>query len=335
VLGVDATDHGAVVAALRGYDLAASALGPFHRFELPLARAAIEAGVDYASVCDEWQAAEAVLDQLAAPARAAGVRVVTGLGASPGITSIGIRYVAGKLDRVRRADISVYQPLDAGGGEAVLRHMLFIMSGDVAIWRGGKRVEIPACSEHRVVEFPRFGGIDVWNMGHAEPVTLPRYFPGIEEVTFFMGFGRGSALFIQPARLGVFSRPRVVDLTVRGALAVARLAGRRAPSPGAVRIDVWGDRQGGEVHRMGCGVGGMRATTGLALSVGAQMLARREILTRGGGVYAPEACLEPELFLAGLRARGIEAFEDLAMTRPIGVTPPRAGAGVAAAVAAR
>jgi hypothetical protein len=48
------------------------------------------------------------------------------------------------------------------------------------------------------------------------------------------------------------------------------------------------------------------------------MLARKELLTDRGGVYAPEACLDPGRFIAAMGAKGIKAYEDLAMTRPIG-----------------
>src|SRR5512144_1502918 len=90
VHAIDANDHSGLVNALRGFDVAASALGPFFKFEAKLARAAIEAGVDYASVCDEWEAAEAVLDGLAEEARRRGRIVLTGLGTSPGVTNVGI-----------------------------------------------------------------------------------------------------------------------------------------------------------------------------------------------------------------------------------------------------
>ena len=80
--------------------------------------AAIEAGVHYASICDDWSAAQAVMAELDEPARAAGRIVLTGLGASPGVTNVGIRHLAGRLDRIRRVDVNVYQPPTARGGRA-------------------------------------------------------------------------------------------------------------------------------------------------------------------------------------------------------------------------
>ncbi len=314
---IDAHEHEGLVQAMQGYDAAASALGPFHRFEVPLVRAAIAAGVPYASICDEWEPAGTVIEQFDAAARSKGLTVITGLGTSPGLSNVGARYYAQQLDRVTRVDVNVYQPLNAGGGEAVVRHMLHIITGRVVAWREGRRTMIPACREERVVEFPRFGPIKVWNMGHSEPETLPRFIPGVEEVNFFMGFGRGSGLFIRPARWGLLNGRRVRDALARLVSLLERVNATEEPAAGAVRIDVWGERAGEAMHHIACGVGQMREATGLSLAVGTLMLARRELLTTAGGVYAPEACLDPQTFLAALSARGIKAYADLAMTRPI------------------
>ncbi len=316
---VDATDHPSIVEAMRGYDVVASALGPFFRFEAALVRAAIEAGVDYASICDDWSAAETVLTEFDQPARQAGRIVVTGLGTSPGLTNVIIRHLSQKLDRVRGADVSVYQPLTGGGGEAVLRHMFYITSGDVAAWRGARQVMVPAsaCSEERTVEFPRFGPLKVWIMGHTEPVTVPRFFPGIEECNFFMGFGRGSGVFVWLARRGLLGKETSANWAVRFAALGEGLTAGRQPSPGAIRVDVWGDRNGEEVRLMACGVGTMREATALSLSAGVQLLARKQLTVREGGAYAPEACIDPETFVGLMRGKGLEAYEDLAMATPL------------------
>ena len=195
--------------------------------------------------------------------------------------------------------------------------MLHIISGQVVAWRGGKRVMLPACSEEQVVEFPRFGPIKVWNMGHSEPETVPRFIPGIEEVNFFMGFGAGSGFFIKPARLGLLASRRVRDAVARLVSFIERVSGGEEPAEGAVRIDVWGEVGGQEAHRLACGIGQMREATGLSLAIGTLMLARGELLTEEGGVYAPEACLHPQTFIARLTAMGIQAYQDLAMTRPM------------------
>ena len=317
VCAVDANDHHQLVRAMAGHDVAASALGPFYRFESKLVRAAIDASVHYASVCDEWEAAEAVFAEFDEPARRRGCLVLTGLGTSPGLSNVAVRHLADGLDRPRRADIYCYQPLNAGGGEAVLRHMLFIMTGDVRVWRRGSIYHLPACSEERLVRFPHFGKISLWNMGHSEPVTLPRFLPELEEVSFYMGYGRGARLFVWPAQQGWFGWEWLADGVVRGCVALERMFAGQAPAPGALRVDVWGEKEGHEVHRKLCGIGTMREATGVSLAVGVLMLARGRVRQAGGGVYAPEACLEPRVFLEQLRARGLEAFYDLEMTQPV------------------
>lgn len=314
---VDANDPKSLTGTLRGYDVAASALGPFHRYEAVLAEAAIDAGVDYASVCDEWDPAQVVLETLADKARRAGRIVLIGLGASPGTTSIAFSYLARRMDRVRRADIYCYQPLDAGGGLAVLKHMLHIMSGDVAVWRNGRSVRVPALSEQRSVEFPLFGQLPVWNMGHAEPMTIPRFFPDIDEVNFYMGFGSGSELLVTPARWGLFGNAVSIDITANALALADHLMRRDAPSHGAIRVDVEGELDGKSVHRLLCGTGQMREVTGLSLSIGARMVAQKQLAVEGGGVFAPEGCLDPNDFIRAFGEKGLYVYEDVEMTKPL------------------
>ncbi len=317
VATVDADDHAGLVRAMKRYDIAVSALGPFYLFEAKLVEAALEAGVHYTSINDDWLAADQVITRFSDRARERGITVITGLGTSPGISNMGIRHFANQLDRVRRVEVSVYLPLDGGGGEAVIGHTLFITSGRIALWRKGRRMMVSACSETRMLDFPRFGRQKVWNMGHGEPVTVPLFLPGLEEVNFFMGFGKGSNLIVIPARLGLFNgqaRRRVFTKLFRWTHHMGR---QKDPEWGAVRIDVWGEKDGREVYRQAFGIGQMREATGLSLAVGTIMLARGETLTDRGGVYAPEACLDPVRFLTYLKERGIPSYYDLDMTQPV------------------
>ena len=149
---IDANNHQELVEAMRGYDAAASALGPFHLFEAKLVRAAIEAGVDYASICDEWEAARAVIDQFHEQARDKDVTIVTGLGTSPGVTNVVVRYFAERLEKTRRVDVCVYQPLNAGGGEAVIRRGDYVDQSSTfspsisAKWAGSHVATISLCA---------------------------------------------------------------------------------------------------------------------------------------------------------------------------------------------
>jgi saccharopine dehydrogenase-like NADP-dependent oxidoreductase len=312
---IDAEQTEDLVGVLRGYDVAASALGPFYRYEARLARAAIEAGVDYASVCDDWSATDAVFE-LDGVAREAGRTVITGLGASPGLSNLAVSLLATEMDSLRQVDIYVYTPLEAGEGAALLRHLLFMFSGMVPVHQQGARKMIRAASVSRTVQFPRFGEMKVWNIGHPEPVTLPRSFQDLYSATVMLGLGPGSRLLVAMARLGLFDSPDRIErwATRLGSMTQADDTGT-ARGDCAVRVDVVGEREGVVVHEMICGVERMRTATGLSLSIGAQMLARRDLTAPVGGVYAPEACLSAAAFLEAMRAKGLGVYRDLAMSQ--------------------
>ena len=85
---LDALDHASMVKAMKEHDLVASALGPFYLFETRLVRAALEAGVDYISICDDWCAAQDTIIRFDGAAREKGRTVVTGCGVSPGMSNL-------------------------------------------------------------------------------------------------------------------------------------------------------------------------------------------------------------------------------------------------------
>jgi len=313
---VDARSHGALVLTMKGHDVAASALGPFFEFEPRLVRAAIDARVDYCSICDDWDAADKVM-QFHDEARRVGTRVLVGLGASPGLSNVGVSCLADRVDEVDRVEVFVFLPPDMGGGGAGVEHGLHIMTGKVASWREGRKELVDACSEHRVVELPGPGRVKLWNMGHSEPLTLPPYLPGVRNIDFFMGFGVGSELLIYPARAGAFKFGPVRRRLLQFAALVDRIVVRDKRGNGAVRVDLWGKKAGRDVHHMLCGVGTMRDVTGLSLSAGALMLGSNNVLVSEGGVYPPEACLSPSIFFPAMQARGVAVFEDVSMITPM------------------
>jgi lysine 6-dehydrogenase len=313
----NAHDHAATVRAMGAHDLVASTVGPFFRFESKMITAALEAGVDYVSVCDEWDVVAETIERFDAPARRAGRRIITGLGASPGLSNVAARalvdLMAARGGSARRIDVSVFIPLNSGAGPAALRHGLHIMSGHVRSRRGGQDARTRACSESQVVDFGPLGRQRIWNMGHAEPVTLPRALPQLTDVAFSMGYGAGSQLLVWPAQWGWFDTERGADgWAKRYAWLEHRLPGRAKPC--AVRVDVYG----GTEHLMAMGCGSMADGTGLALSIGARMLGRGALTADAGvGVLAPEACFDPVAFLTALDAKGLRVYADTALTRPL------------------
>jgi lysine 6-dehydrogenase len=315
-LGVDAMDHSSMVEAMRGHDVVASALGPFFLFETRLVKAALEAGVDYISICDDWCAVQDTIIRFDVPARESGRMVITGCGVSPGMSNIAVRFLAEQLDRARRADILVYMPMDSGEGEAVTQHTLFIFGTVVPVFRDGATIMLPAGSLRRTVEFPRFGPLKVWNIGHGEPVTVPRHIPELEEVNILLGMGKGTEVVVALGRLGAFSTPRRIEKMSK--LFMKLFPSKPGPAPdGAMRVDVIGEKDGSTVTLTLCGVGTMRDATGIALSIGARLLAAKQLTTQQGGVYGPEGCFDPGGFLAMAAESGFIAYSDLAMRNRI------------------
>jgi len=315
-LAVDAMDHPGMVEVMADHDVVASALGPFYLFETRLVRAALKAGVDYISICDDWSAAQDTIIRFDEPARAGGRMVISGCGVSPGMSNVAVRYLAGKLDTARRADIYVYMPMDSGEGEAVTQHTLFIFGTVVPVFRGGATIMLPAGSLQRTVDFPRFGPFKVWNIGHGEPVTVPRHLPELEEVNIMLGMGRGTGIVAFLGRLGIFSTPRRIEKFARLLMKVSPPV-PEIPPDGAMRIDVAGEKDGKPATRSLCGTGTMRNATGIALSIGARLLAARQLTVEQGGVYGPEGCFNPEEFLRMMAESGIVAYSDLAMRERI------------------
>ncbi len=314
VRGVDAADHDALVRVLRDYDVAASALGPFYLFESRLVAASLEAGTDYVSICDDWSATLDVMVRFDERAREAGVRVITGCGASPGLSNVAARLLADKLERLERMDVYVFVPMsDSSEGVATIMHTLFVYGVTVPVFRDGVMEMLPAGAYRMKVEFPAFGPVRVWNVGHSEPVTLPRFFPHLREVNMMMGLGRGCGPLVAAGRLGLFKTPRRREVISRAAAALMR-SGRGASMQGALRVDATGLKDGCTVTLTACGTGAMRDTTGTALSVGAQLLGKGNLTVRGGGVLAPEGCFDPYEFFGMMRERGTGVYADLAMT---------------------
>ena len=308
-VGVDANDHQALVAAIRGHDAAASGIGPFYRYEARVAQAAIEAGVPYVSLCDDYDAAQAVLE-LDGLAREAGVTVLTGLGWTPGLSNVLARKGAELFDQVDEVNVAWGSSASDSEGYAVILHTLHIFTGRVPSFQKGRLVSLAAGSDKEVVLFPPpVGRVNCYHLGHPEPVTLPRFLPGAKTVTLKGGLSEQplNELAIWLARLRLTDTPAKKDALgqlIKALLPFLSKLGQAEEPCSAVRVDVggWTD---GVYRQVSYGAAAhMPDLTGLPLAVGTLMLARREIDMPG--VVAPEACIEPEPFLAELERRGIQ-----------------------------
>lgn len=317
---VDADDFSSLVRCMKGYDVAASALGPFYKYEAKVAQAAVEAGLDYVSICDDYDAAQAVF-ALDAEAREKDVTVLTGLGWTPGLSNVLARKGAADLDHTREINVAWAGSAYDSEGLAVIYHTIHIFTGNVPSYQGGRVVEVQAGSGREKVLFPEpVGALDVFHLGHPEPVTLPRTIDGVEVVTLKGGLAEPSmnrlARGLVRAKLSTSeARRKFVVRAFKAVEPVLNLARPRVRPCSALRVDIKGERKGRRVKKTYGAVGHMGQITGIPLAVGAVMLGRGEI--RSPGVSAPEACVEPEPFLREVMNQGIRLCQGDALDKTI------------------
>ncbi len=321
-LQVDANDHDALVGAVEPFDVVASAVGPFYRFERKCAAAAIEAGRHYVSLCDDYDAAQAVLE-LDGQAADRHVTVLTGLGWTPGISNVLARKAAEQLDEVRAIEVAWGSSASDSEGFAVILHTLHIFCGRVASWQDGELVEVPAGSGKQRVRFPEpLGECNVFHLGHPEPVTLPLTYEGVETVTLKGGLSENMlnwlAMLMAKLRLSNTHGKRVaVAKLLKALLPVLGRIGRPEHPCSGIRVDVEGIKDG-ETRTLTYGAAdNMDRLTGLPLAIGALMLGRGEITQRG--VVAPEACVPPGAFIVELAKRDITVYEGDELSTPLSV----------------
>jgi lysine 6-dehydrogenase len=332
---VDANDHGALVAAIQGHNAAASGIGPFYRYEKAVAQAAIEAGVPYVSLCDDYDAAQAVL-RLDDAAKAAGVTVLTGLGWTPGLSNVLARKGAEQFDLVDEINVSWGSSASDSEGYAVILHTLHIFTGLVPSFQKGRLVDLPAGSGRETVLFPPpVGRVTCYHLGHPEPVTLPRFLPGVRTVTLKGGLSEQplNDLAIWLARLRLTDTPAKKDILgqiIKATLPFLSKLGEAEEPCSAVRVDVGGWVDGIYRQVSYSAAAHMPELTALPLAIGALMLARGEITMPG--VVAPEACIEPGPFLADLERRGV-AVQDMTGQWPQAVAVPAGPSPVTLALA--
>lgn len=303
-VAVDVQDTPALVALLQDADVVLNTVGPSYRFGVGCLRAAIEAGTTYLDVCDDW---EPTLEMLALheEAAAAGVTAVIGLGASPGVSNLLARLAAEELDEVHALitawDLSLATPERIGPEpSAATVHGLHQLSGQVRVWREG-RVCAESPMKSLYIGIPGHGRHRLHTIGHPEPVTLPRRYPGLQTCLnafhaprLHVGATKALRLLIDRAGLPVERAAQVAEW-LEGAV------GGGGPGPGLPPLFAWAEgRKNDAPMRVVVEVGdmpagGMGAATGIPLAMGLKLLAAGQL--DRPGVFPPEELIEPRTFL--------------------------------------
>ena len=318
---IDVTDSVALRRLLSEAGAMLNTTGPFHKFGVPILRAAIEARTHYLDICDDW---EPTLEMMREHQNAtnAGVVAVIGMGASPGVSNLLAKVATRELDEV--TDLYTAWPLDVpiggvsisedkeslvdqdGKPSAAVRHLMQQISGLIRVVEGGQLVDRRPL-EAVEIDYPGRGRGMAYTVGHPEPLTMCATL-GIR--------GRSACLMI----LTTQALSLLKDLNA--ALGQKSLTNEQAAAimiaPGALRtlkavvkslsLKGHGDLppffafaagiKDGKAARVGVSVStvpkGMANSTGVPLALGLRQLLEGRLATPG--VFAPEAVIEPDSF---------------------------------------
>ena len=322
---IDVNDHEAVVKLIKGNDVVINCTGPYYKYGIPIMKAAIEAGVNYLDVMDDYDTTLAAFD-LDQPAKEAGLSLCIGFGSSPGFGNIIARYAVDKMDQVDEIRLLWGLAINDPYGPGVMSHMFHALRSDVPQFLDGKLVNVPGGSGgEEIVEFMEpYGKCPVYYLGHPEPITMPRYFKGIKTVVnkgcclplwvndfIFDLIKRGIAdrepitfdgksvmpedFLVQVMQTGATFRKQVEDYTTAPFMVMVK--GRE------------GNKAVTYVYES---AGRMAPGTAIPASICAQMLGRGEIKEKG--VLPPEACVDPKIFFGKFAERGFKLYERKTIT---------------------
>jgi len=310
---IDVNDHAGLVKAIGGAGVVINCAGPFYKTAVAVARAAVEAKVNYIDICDDYEAADILFaSDINDAAKKAGITVLTGMGSDPGTNNVIVKWFADHLDRVDEIALFWVVSIAELAG-AAWDHSLHMTIGKIPQYLDGKLEYVEGGTGEETATFLEpLGTCQVRYVGHPQPLTIPRYIKGVKTVVI-----KGALLPSWVDQLikehkdsGFLSKEPVevkgakvtpYDLTLKlwGAIPNNRDKG---PQASGLKVIVRGERGGKQVTYTADIVGRMAPGTGLPASIAALMMQAGDVTVKG--VVAPEGCIDPEKFLAALLQRG-------------------------------
>jgi saccharopine dehydrogenase (NAD+, L-lysine-forming) len=313
LIRMDVNDHEGMVNAFMKTGVVINCAGPFYKTAVPVAKAAVEAKVNYIDICDDYEATEILFkSEIDKMARDAGITVLTGMGSDPGTNNVLVKWYADRLDSVD--EIHLYWVVSiAELSGAAWDHSLHMTLGKIPQYINGELVHVEGGTEEDPVEFLEpLGTCHVRYVGHPQPLTIPKYIKGVKNVIIKgalipywvdelikqqkdTGFLGKEPIDIKGAKI----TPYDLALKLWETIPEGRDNG---PQASGLKVIVKGERGGKRITYTADMVGRMAPGTGLPASIAALMMDAGDVTEKG--VVAPEGCIDPAKFLAAFFKRG-------------------------------
>jgi lysine 6-dehydrogenase len=313
LIKMDVNDHGGMVNAFKEIDVVINCAGPFYKTAVPVAKAAVEAKVNYIDICDDYEGTEILFNsEIDKMAREAGITVLTGMGSDPGTNNVLVKWYADRLDRVD--EIYLYWVVSiAELAGAAWDHSLHMTLGKIPQYLNGELVQVEGGTEEVAEEFLEpLGTCHVRYVGHPQPLTIPKYIKGVKNVVIKgalipqwvdelikqqkdTGFLGKESIDIKGTRVTPY------DLALKLWKTIPE-GKDNGPQASGLKVIVKGERDGKKVTYTADMVGRMAPGTGLPASIAALMMDAGDVTEKG--VVAPEGCIDPDKFLAAFIKRG-------------------------------
>ncbi len=306
---VDVESSDALKRSMKNADVVVNCVGPYYRYGINTIRAAIEIGVKYADICDEYVAAKEII-KLDGEAKKARTTVLTSLGSSPGLSNIQVQYSARRMESVSDVRIAWTSSQTDPFGPSVMKHCLHCFSSPHQ-YLDCKLVQVPPFSGRQLVEFPSpVGEVDVVYFDHPEVLTIPLYVKGVKNVTVRGGiFPRDIHDLIESwVKTGASlmdtyevdgTKVAAVDFLTTVCMNIMQ-SKKDIPAVAAQRIEVVGKANGGDVTHVHASVGTMASGTVIPLFIATMMLGEDKI--KNYGVLPPDA-IDPDMFFDEFQKR--------------------------------
>jgi len=320
---LDAVSPHSIRNAIAGSSVVLNCVGPYYKYGPIILKEVIESKINYVDVCDDLDATEKLLD-MDGNARKAGISALIGMGSSPGIANLLVKFCADSLlDHVEVVDIYHAHGGEKVEGPAVVKHRIHSMKMDIPMFLDSKFATVRLFEDsgkslEEEVEFQDVGTYSVYAYPHPETITLPKFLKGIKRVT-------NLGLVLPPAyaelikgmvRLGVTDEE---PMEVQGhqiaplEFAVAFILSQRhrlmqeaglIEPMGCLKIVVKGNKNGEQssyIFSMSSRGQGMGEGTGVPAALGTILMAMGKV--KPEGVKPPEECVEPLDLLELARAK--------------------------------